>query len=837
MCNAFENLNTSSLLHDMPFLFLLTEALWQPAHKSTATENRRPIYVFSTDMANAAADAVLKNRYDSIIQFHNAQPKGPGFLRPSKNDTGRIEDTNNSNDVTRDSSESDDEGEGGGASGGGSGRGGGRGGGGGGVVRGANEVNKAPKRRSSRLSTSEDTPTAKRLRGGGQARRGSDNSKQTRYSRRLRKRQQASSSPPSSPAESANQSSSEEEDESGAESGGSPAPLPVTQRRGGRSGGRGARSRGRGRGGRGRGRRNVSPANNSSGRRGPAGNVDEKDTEDEEEVEGEESEKQAGEGEMDTSRNTDQQETPEDKGDKSNEPQFERRMGNPYGVEKVAAGSPHLTSQRPSLQGGDKEEENNYTICHGTPRSKGSRAVDVSSPAPHDHLSPQRLVGGSPALATPVSSVAAHHTQHDIASLGVLPDKHQSSSTMVGLSSGGAAGRGDPMLGATSALHPNSGGATHHHHKEPAMAPNNWPGGLGPQFAHVPGGYYGAGIHPMHYPPHHAAQHVPGANYSYGVYPWGTPHAVGGHPPRDQQTGHLYGHEGGPQHRQTPSSHASHHPSQPGSSGSGHFQLHPTTHRSAADMGKDSTGGSSASGASPSQGGHEPAHDKQHPHSSPNHPPHHSLRQLPGSAGVMTTLPHVQHPSAPAYPRPHPALAPDQISTMHPAAAFSYGFDPSNPAALSHMHQLWQQQQQQMRAAGAVHPTHLPPHLQHPAAAGMWYPHMQQLIQHGGGIPPDDSAKRRGVAAASQQGSGGAKHPPSSDGLRTNSNRNNNEPALISRPSPEALLHGTRFPYNKPLPSFQQTLSSLIADCVSRGELNITSTSRESNAHPSDSYP
>ena len=708
------------------------------------------------------------------------------------------------------------------------------------MVGGANEVNKAPKRRSSRLSTSEETPTTKRLRGGGKARRGSDNSKQTRYSRRLRKRQQASSSPPSSPAESANQSSSEEEDESEAESGGSPAPLPVTQRRGGRSGGRGARSRGRGRGGRGRGRRNVSPAN--SGRRGRAGDVDEKDTEDEEGVEGQGSEKQAGDEEMDTSRNTDQQETPEDKGDKNNESHLERRMGDLYGVKKEAA-SPHLTSQRPPLRRGDGEEENNYTICHGTPRSKGSRAVDISSPAPHDHLSPQRLVGGSPAPATPVSSVAAHHTQHDIASLGVLPDKHQSSSTMVGLSSGGAAGRGDPMLGATSALHPNSGGATHHHHKEPVMAPNNWPGGLGPQFAHVPGGYYGAGIHHMHYPPHHAAQHIPGANYSYGVYPWGTPHAVGGHPPGDQQTGHLYGegHESSPQHRQTPSSHASHHPSQHGSSGSGHFQLHPTTHRSATDMGKDSTGGSSASGASSSQGGHEPipAHDNQHPRSSPNHPPHHSLQQLPGSAGVMTTLPHVQHPSAPAYPRPHPALAPDQISTMHPAAAFSYGFDPSNPAALSHMHQLWQQQQQQMRAAGAVHPTHLPPHLQHPAAAGMWYPHMQQFIQHGGGIPPDDSAKRRGIAAAaSQQGSSGPKHPPSSDGLRTNSNRNNNEPALIVRPSPEALLHGTRFPHNRPLPSFQQTLSSLIADRVSsREEWNRTSTSHESNAHPSDSYP
>ena len=807
----------------------LTEALWQPARKTTATENRRPIYVFSTDMANAAADAVLKNRYDSIIQFHNAQPKGPGFLRLSKKDPEKRETANMEDDITRDLSDSDGEGGGSGRGGGG---GGGGGGGRGGAVRGGNEVNRAQKRRSSRLSTSEENLTTKRLRGGGQAGRVSD-SKQIRYSRRLRKRQQASSSPPSSPAKSANQSSSdEEEEESEAESTGTPTRVAMTQRgRGGRRGGR----RGRGRGGRGRGRRNTSPVTISSGRRGRAGDVDEKSSEDKEEVEGDESEKQAEDNELDTSGNTDQQETAEGEDDGNNDDHIVEPPGDHYVAEKKA-GSPHLTTQQPTQH---SQEENNYTICHGTPRSKGGRAAGVSNPAPHNPLSPYHLVSGSPAMGrapsgTPVSSVshAPHHTQHDIASLGVLPDKQQSSAGP-GLPSGTVTSRGDPMLGATSALHPHSGAAAATHHKDAAMAPNNWPGGLGPhQFAHVPSGYYGAGIHPMSYPPHPAAQHVPGANYSYGVYPWGTPHHPVGGPPREQQQ-HLYGgHEGSPQHR------SSQHPSQ--QPGGGHFQgLHPAAHRSpTADMGKDSTGVSGAS----SHGGHEttPTHEKQHPLSSSTHP---SLRQLHSSAGVMTTLPHVQHPSAPAFSRsPHPALSAEQISTVHPA--FSYGFDPSNPAALSHMHQLWQHQQQQMRAAGAVHPAHLPPHLQHTAAAaaGMWYPHMQQLMQHGGGgggAHQDDSAKRR-----AQQSSGAKPHPSSADGLRTNSNRNNNEPALIVRPSPEALLHGTRFPHKKnPLPSFQQALTSLFSE---RGgstgeEWSITrpSASHERNAHPhhTDSYP
>ena len=58
-----------------------TEALWQPARKRPAGETLRPIYVFSTHLANKAAEWVIRGKYDNIIQFHHAQPKGPGFLR------------------------------------------------------------------------------------------------------------------------------------------------------------------------------------------------------------------------------------------------------------------------------------------------------------------------------------------------------------------------------------------------------------------------------------------------------------------------------------------------------------------------------------------------------------------------------------------------------------------------------------------------------------------------------------------------------------------------------------------------------------------------------------
>ena len=697
-----------SLLYIIP----LTEALWQPARKSTANENRRPIYVFSTDLANSAADAVLKNCYDSIVQFHNAQPKGPGYLCLSKK-----QEPKKAVNSTRNLSGSESEREGGA---------------------------RAPKRRSSRLSVSDETPATKKLRGGRQT----DDAKRTRFSRRLRRQQQSSASPPSSPA--SDHSSSD-----------SPASPPTSQRgRGRQRSSRGAVGRRGGQRGRGRGRRQS--------RRRRGGEVEEEEEEREEDSDNEddegEPEEEKDDGEMDESRETDDKLEAEGDGEVSAQSPEDPYDGKQdMGPRDSSMNLPQQTSSELL------EEDNNYTICHGTPRTKGGRsaAVDMSSPVSQTRQ-PKSAALSSPAGTTPPSE-SSHPTPHDISSLGVA-DKQQKAtpSNVSSITSGGRSQ--DPMIG---------GQQPHSDVHKDATAPNNWPGGLGHQFSHVPG-YYGAGIHPMHYAPH-ATQHVPSANYSYGMYPWGAHHM--GQPSRDPQ--HPYATHESPQHVRSAAAASSQagHLSQSGGHASAPpaaYQRHPhTVHHSHPTASTPSETGKEMSSAG-SQGhesaGATPSHEK-HPHHAHSHT---SLHQLsgPGSAQA-TALPQVHHA---AFPRPPHALTTEQLSAAtavhhHPAAAaaapFTYGFDPSNPAALSHMHHLWQQQQHQIRAAG-VHPSHLPPHLQHTAtAAGMWYsPHVQQLMQHGGAPLPDESAKRRALAAQSAS----SKHPQvdASAALRMNSNRNNN---------------------------------------------------------------
>ena len=691
-----------------------TEALWQPARKSTANENRRPIYVFSTDLANSAADAVLKNCYDSIVQFHNAQPKGPGYLCLSKKQEPKKAVNSTS---TRNLSGSDNEKE---------------------------DNTRATKRRSSRLSASDETPATKKLRSGRQA----DDAKRTRFSRRLRRQQQSSASPPSSPAS----------DHSSSDSQASP---PASQRgRGRQRPSRGAARRRGGQRGRGRGRRQF------GGRRG--GEVEEEeeeeaeeDSDNEEEDEGEHEEERDDDGEMDESRETDKLEAEGDGEVSAQSP------GDAYDDKQDTSPrdpSTNLPQQTPSEQQSMVDKDNNYTICHGTPRTKGGRsaAVDMSSPASQTRQLKSAAVSSPTGTAPP--SESSHPTPHDTSSLSVA-DKQQkpAPSNVSGITSGSRSQ--DLMIG---------GQQPHSDMHKDAAAPNNWPGGLGHQFSHVPPGYYGAGIHPMHYASH-ATQHVPSANYSYGMYPWGAHHV--GQPSRDPQ--HPYATHESAQHARsaTAASSQAGHLSQSGGHASvppAAYQRHPhTVHHSHPPVSTPSETGKEITSAG-SQGresaGTTPSHEK-HP-TQPHHAHSHaSLHQLSGPGSAQ-----VHH----AFPRPPHTLTTEQLSAAtavhhHPAAAaapFTYGFDPSNPAALSHMHHLWQQQQHQIRAAG-VHPSHLPPHLQHTAtAAGMWYsPHVQQLMQHGGALT-DESAKRRALAAQSA----GSKHPQvdASAALRMNSNRNNN---------------------------------------------------------------
>lgn len=670
------------------------------------------MYVFSTHLANSAAEAVLKGRYDSIVQFHNAQPKGPGFIRlpQAKDSVGKRETVSASK-----ASESEKEGS-----------------------------MRPPKRRSSRLSATEDTPVSKKLRSGSKAKSPvPDDTKQTptRYSRRIRQQQASSmSSPPSSPMS---------DHSSGAMS-------PPTSSSKGRSGQRAGRVGGRRSGGR------ASPTVNSSRRR------DEESEEDEEEEEEEPLHRDKEEEENEDEEQGD--------GDLAS-----RRLGGAVDGQDLSPRDSVQDGSRPSATQRALQEEDNYTICHGTPRSKGSGAVDMSSPASRGSQPPS--ASKPPDVTSPSGAHASHQPSHpDAARLAM--GEHQKH-----ISPGGAGGSlaRDPMI-------------SQHMHHEFHKDANNWPAGLGPQFSHVPGGYYGPGIHPMHYTAHPAAQHVAHPNYPYGVpYPWG-PHPVGQHPRVPEVTQHQYSHTDSLLHGRSsetsqsgPSAHSPSHAPTPHVPYPHYLPAAHPVHSpasSSAESGKDSatltSEGHESTSAAVSAAMMKPSsHEKHtHPAQQPHHAhPHSALRQLPSPGSAHSALPPVHH----AFPRPPHGLTPEHISgssaAHHPsaaAAAFPYGLDPNNQAAL-HMHQLWQHSQMQQHQMRPIAP-HLPPHLQ--ASPGMWYPH--PLMQ--GGIAEDPSKRRAAAAPAAvsksmQQVDGAA--------LRMNTNRNNSNSASARISSGQQAVHQT----------------------------------------------
>ena len=714
------------ILNFLSFSFL-SEALWQPARKIKANENLHPVYVFSTHLANSAADAVLKGRYNSIVQFHNAQPKGPGFIRQvqQKEIAGKREgvDAVKSPNIERD--------------------------GGGGWE-------KAPKRRSEHLSVSEDTPVQKKLRSSGQARSSpaledSNGGPGTRYSRRIRRQQASSiSSPPSSPT--SNQSTDE---------GGSPKLNPL-------------RSRGRVGGGRRSGVR-VTPLPNSNQKEEEG--EEKREEEEEEEEEGEEESKVVG-GRASLSKDEEGRSGERKDGTLNSMPQDSNA-----GEEGI---SPHHPMRvLPQMMASHRllPEEDNYTICHGTPRSRGNSAVDMSSPAakapagsrPSDMTSPVDNHG------VPNSQAAAHPNATNPTHGGGPGERdggERDHSKLISPARIAGLHAHDPMIAQNIHVH-------HDYHKEP----NNWAAGIGPQFSAVPGGYYGHGIHPMHYPANPAARHVPHANYPFGVpYPWGhttmgphsrTPESGQHHyagqtdssvlharsvetSPSTQSFSHPPPHMAYPHYYHSP--HAAAHTPASSDGGKSPASIPSDTHVSSP---------STASSTSPTVMKNPSLVAPQAHHAQLS--PHAALRQLSSPGSAQPSLP-VHH----AFPRPsHPhPLAPEHPSGSvpghHPSAPFSYGIDPNNPAAL-HMHPFWQHPQMQqhpMRPIPGVHPSHLPPHLQ--PAPGMWYPH--PLMQ--GGVPEDPTKRRMQVPSPIP------KHVDSAH-LRLNTNRNNsnNVPVNIEVPS------------------------------------------------------
>lgn len=720
-----------------PSSFPISEALWQPARKHAPGESLKPLYVFSTNMANKAAESVLRGKYDNIIQFHQAQPKGPGFLRlpqpksQSESSTTKGGETAESEEATS---------------------------------------SRLHKRQTSRPST-EDGTMVKKLRSGLRNRSESQTAEESkspphapasslRYSRRLR-RQKADStgSSPSSPMSQK-----------------SPSPTPPSNQRSTRSRASFQRSEITTPQRSTRSRRIPSQENLSKGSPPkPPSTTDHKEDLENSQQTGEESTLSADE----------EQEQP---------PSVSKDMGN---QEKSVSGNRKEESQHSPLSPSPREtdttsvpptsqDEVNYTICHGTPVSK-SPATDISSPKAWEqqqrqrhHYSqqqqqPQQLQGQQTSHSTsnPASVESAFSPCADPASASHAFPQY----TPVSAHAHHLIGREQTM------------GLPHHIslvdqqlHKEQ----NNWSANLASQFPGYVQTMYNPGLAPM-YPPH-AAQAMAAPNYPYPMpYPWGHhAHHMGSH------GDHMM------QHHQHHRSAKSLHEQSGTSSVTGELLQHPRSmdvvqpqHLSQlshtpqgnlmqqavpsslpsrpSDMNKEPTSFSPDMNASTSSLSKPPMMEKMPVASTAGLPPPPTLHQFP-TPGSAQHHHQVQH----AFSRPPHALTPEHIphgTPTHPhAPGFPYGFEPG-AHSISAMH-MWQQSQMQpaMRPIPGMHPSHLQPHL---ATPSLWYSQPMAPLMPGVGEVPSSGGDHSKVGKKSAK-SGGKSSQMDGSGSQAKLNQNSN---------------------------------------------------------------
>ena len=808
----------------------IAEALWQPAsRKGGSGESYKPVYLFSTFLANKAAAAVEKNRYNTIIQFHQAQPKDPGFLRlppptekPTKPQHGSIVDGKHTD---ADSEEEETS---------------------------AKETKSAPrgqKRRNSGRIIDAAPPTSRRTRNSEieSAERVPSPQPFLRSSRRLRQQRNRSNAspplqsptspdgprsplPPSPPTGVRPRSRKTSQNTAGENS------TAATQQRSLR-----------------RKRSNQQPHEES-----PTSPVpDLFETKRSQEVE-----------EMDSP--TDDEEKAKD--DEMSDGEIGGRKKARYDdgeADKSILSSPGMQSpeQQRSIPQPNSLEEENYTICHGTPVNK-STGDDISSPknwppptssSHHQHQqqmqSQQQLQYAPRGGQYPPHHHARHHhqqqqqqqqqqmhshhqqmQQYATAAATAPPSGHvtqqhrapstpssesvttfsppllhpESSSSPVGTgfdhrsvagAAGGGGGGGLASPGGGGGISGAGGrGAAEYAHRQHQLmsaaehahlreSSTSWAAtataaGLHPhQFPGVPGAYHGAyppmynpaGIPGMHYP----GQPMPGANYPYPMpYHWGHHHPsaasaslppFGEHMLHQQHHHHHQQQQQQQQHRQVATSKdmASHH----------EVLQHPHISGHASEQSPRSTslhmrGGSSSvqsanvTTSSTTAGGKPPSSRGHYPS-----PQAAALHQLASSGSAVS-------PHALSHQMPHGAehLPPGahQAAAAAAAASFPYGFDPS-AHSLSHMHMLQQSQMQPQltRPLHGVPPHHLPPHM---APSGLWYS-PQRMAAHqmipgaiGGEIPghPVHSKKSGGKSAKSTTAVDSDKN------RNTNNNNNNN---------------------------------------------------------------
>lgn len=817
------------------------EALWQPAsRKGGSGESYKPVYLFSTFLANKAALAVEKNRYNSIIQFHQAQPKDPGFLRlpqtteeQSKPQRGSI---SNRKQTDADSGEEEMS---------------------------AKETKSTPRGQKRRNSgrTSDGGSATRRTRNSEIENTDRAPSPQPflRSSRRLRQqRNRSNASPPLQSPTSPD---------------GPRSPLPPSPPSGVRP------------------RPRKTSQNTAAGGSGSA--VQQRSLRRKRQQQHEESPTSPVPDLFETRRSqqVEEMDSPSDDEERGKEDELsdggigarKRARFDDGEADKNLLSSPSMQSpeQQRSIPAPNSREEENYTICHGTPVNK-SASDDISSPKnwppssssssshhhsrqhhqqqmqnqqqlqhvqhggqyphhPHHHQQQQQqqmrsheqhmqqyaaAAGGATQPSTGHAVAAQHHQQQHRAPSTPSSEATTFSPSMLhlesssspgfdhrsaavaaaaatgagggghaapggaGLSSGGSGGGGSSGGRGSAAdyahrQHQLMSAAEHAHLRE---SNSSWTtAGLHPhQFQGVPGAYPGA-YPPMYNPSiagmHYHGQPMPSANYPYPMpYHWGHHHssaaaaAAAGVP-------QLGEHMLQQQHHHHQQQQQQHRQAATSKEMPSHHEVlqHPHISGHTSESPQSSSilmrGGSSSSAQSVSVTSSSTAVGKPSSRGHYPSPQAAALHQLT-SPGSATT------PHALSHQVPHGAehLPPGAHQAAAAAAAsFPYGFD-SSAHSLSHMHMLQQSQMQPQltRPLPGVSPHHLPPHMA--ATRGLWYP-SQHMAAHSM-IPGAIGAEIPGHPAHSKKAmSKSSKSATSIDSDKNRNTNNNNVSIVVGAPT------------------------------------------------------
>lgn len=680
------------------------EPLWQPARKQEPGKVLKTIYTFSTMWANEAADAVVSGKHASIILFHQNQPKGPGFHR---HPPGHIVEPEGGMTTPRKNATATEKGGGGG---------------------GSEEGKSGRKRKSRRESLTTENPTSASKKRRSITQKNSPSVKTQspppflRSSRRLRSQWNPSPTPPPPPPDSDEQEKEDEDeaDEKEEEQKTPTPPPPPPARSSGPSQGRVTRA----------------------SQRLASARKEQKDPICDQEEGMSKSPVPKDNSTPDAKSSLDKESSRLVKmAEEEDKVEEEEGVAREDSYKSPESESPQNLPSQTSDPPPALDKDNNYTICHGTPRPPAqSPRADISSPKEWQQQQQQQQ-----------QLLLQQQQQHNLPQYPVpkIPEPYSESTSDRVVSPGHVGGAVMDMSGgnvpSTSQMQEASGVSASSHTTPSELPPapphytqataesyhqKEWGGGVlsghGPYPSSIPGGYHpGMYPHPMHGMPYASPGQPPiaGHNYPYTMaYSWGHPSTVAaaqqqhhqqqqGMPPHPPQArlgdAILQGRQG----------------IMAGATGeapsySSHSHLRPPLHATATGVAAETSprykekrkSYSDSPSTSPA-----PAQGLMGGTAQPRPPGADML--LLGTAPFMGSS---QRELTPRHQLTHGFLgsAAHQISHEHlPHHPFPYPFEPSSHPSL-HMWQQSQMQGQQIRPISGVPHAHLTPSM---APHGLWY--------------------------------------------------------------------------------------------------------------------